>query len=177
MDFFEVVRKRHSYRESFIDAAVPRDDLVKIVEAGLLAPSGKNCQTTRFVIVDEPALTKQISAMHTSNKAFQQAKAYIMCVVDKEPEAIYEGFSFEVEDCAAAVENMLLAITALGYASVWIDGWLRVEDRAAKIGTLLGIPDDKYIRIVLPVGVPAVEKGQPAKMGFSERACFNRYEL
>ena len=74
--------------------------------------------------------------MHPTNKAMQQAPAYIVCVMDETPEALYERHSFQVEDCAAAVENILLAVTALGYATVWIDGWLRLKDHAERIGAL-----------------------------------------
>ncbi|RMG04478.1 MAG: nitroreductase, partial [Planctomycetota bacterium] len=59
MDVFEAIRRRHSYRGPFTDAPVPREDLRKIVEAGIRAPSGKNEQTTSFVIVDDPALLEQ----------------------------------------------------------------------------------------------------------------------
>ena len=53
MDVFEAIAKRHSYRGPFRDRAVPRADLERIVQAGLQAPSGKNAQTTSFVIVDD----------------------------------------------------------------------------------------------------------------------------
>ena len=175
MDFFEAVKKRHSYRGAFKDAPVAREDLRKILDAGLVAPSGKNAQTTRFVIVDEPELIEQIAQMNPANKAMQQAKAFIVCIIDKNPEAIYEGYAFQVEDCAAAVENMLLAITAMGYASVWIDGWLRVDGRNEAVGDLLGVPDDKIVRILLPIGVSAKEHHQPPKMQFEDRAWFNKY--
>ncbi len=175
MELFEAIKKRHSYRGGFTDKGVRREDLQKIVQAGLEAPSGKNCQTTRFVIVDELSLVSQIAQMHPGNKAVQQAKAFIACIIDKNPEAIYEGFEFQVEDCAAAVENMLLAITATGYASVWIDGWLRVGNHNETIGKLLGVPETKVVRILLPIGVPAKEVRGPEKMAFNERAFFNKY--
>ena len=175
MELFEAIKKRHCYRGAFTDAVVAREDLEKIVQAGLDSPSGKNCQTTRFVIVDDSSLLSQIGQMHPGNKAVQQAKAIIVCIIDKNPEAIYEGFEFQVEDCAAAVENMLLAITALGYASVWIDGWLRVENHNETIGKLLGVPETKVVRILLPVGVAAKEVRGPEKMAFNERAFFNKY--
>jgi nitroreductase len=176
MEFFEVVTRRHCYRGGFTDAPVPRADLEKIVQAGLDAPSGCNAQTTRFVIVDEPTLAAGIRAMHPANKAMQQAKAFIACIVDKEPPGVYEGLSFQVEDCAAAVENMLLAITALGYASVWVDGWLRREGRAVTVACMLGVPNEKIVRILLPVGVPAEDCKPPEKMPFDERAWFNAYQ-
>ena len=175
MELFEAIAKRHSYRGEFTDQSVSRDDLRKIIDAGIKAPSGKNGQTTRFVIVDAPDVLAKIGSMHATNKAVRQAKAMIACVIDKQPEAIYEGYSFQIEDCAAAVENMLLAITALGYASVWIDGWLRIEGHAEAIGKLLAVPDDKIVRIALPIGVPTEQKSQPPKKTFDERAWFNQY--
>ena len=79
-----------------------------------------------------------------------------------------------MEDCAAAVENMLLAITALGYASVWVAGWLRVEGRADRIGQLLDVPEGKTARIILPIGTPTESYPRKEKMPFEERAWFNR---
>jgi nitroreductase len=131
-------------------------------------------QTTSFVIVDDPELVRRIGAMRASDMAMQP-KAFIACIVDVKPEPVYEGHHFQVEDCAAAVENMLLAITALGYATVWIDGWLRLENRADTIGRLLGLPQGKTIRILLPVGVPAETWPQKEKRPFEARAWFNRY--
>ena len=176
MDIFKAIENRHSYRGPFTDQPVPRQDLTKIVQAALMAPSGKNCQTTQFVIIDDPELIASISPMHETNLAMQQAKAYIACIVDTNPEPVYEGMSFAVEDCAAAVENMLLAITSLGYAAVWIDGWLRVQSRARKIADILSVPKEKTIRIILPIGVPAEQKHQPKKKQFNERAWFNKYK-
>ncbi len=175
MEFFETVINRHSYRGPFLDQAVDSDDLRKIVQAGLDAPSGKNEQTTSFVIVNDLDLVSQITPMHASNKAFLQAKAFIVCLIDTEPEAIYAGDHFQVEDCSAAVQNMLLAVTAMGYAAVWIDGWLRVEGHAETIGQLIGAPDDKVVRIILPIGRPKYPPRGPEKKPFEQRAWFNRY--
>ncbi|MDH4202220.1 MAG: nitroreductase family protein [Phycisphaerae bacterium] len=174
MDLFEAIKKRHSYRGGFTEQPISREDLRAIVQAGLDAPSGCNAQTTRFVIVDEPKLLEQVRQMHPGNKAMQQARAYIACIVDKQPPGVYEELSFQVEDCAAAVENMLLGIAALGYASVWVDGWLRREGRAETIGTMLDVPTDKIVRVILPVSVPEKDVIGPEKMGFDERAWFNR---
>ena len=80
---------------------------------------------------------------------------------------------FAVEDYAAAVENMLLAVTALGYAAVWLDGMLRREGRAAKVGALLGVPASREVRVILPLGVPAEQWVQREKRPFDERAWFN----
>lgn len=173
MDVFEAIDRRHSYRGPFLDLPVPRHDLRRILEAALKAPSGKNLQTTSFVVVDDPDLVDTIAKMNEFMPAFQQAKAFIVCLVDSHPDPAHG--QFQVEDCAAAVENMLLSVTALGYASVWVDGWLRSQGRARAIGDLLGVPAAKSVRIILPVGVPAEPHGQPDKKPFEQRAWFNRY--
>jgi len=174
MDFFEAVDARYSYRDEFTDDAVPKEDLDKIVRAGLAAPSGCNKQTTTFVCVTDPELVAKIADLQTM-KACKTAKAFICCCIDREPEAAYKEFSFQVEDCAAAVENMLLAISALGYASVWIDGGLRVDGRAEKLGELLGVPESKVVRVMLPVGRPVSDGPRRDKMPFGERAWFDRH--
>ena len=171
MDLFDAIASRYSYRGDFSDSPVPRADLEKIVQAGIQAPSACNAQVASFVIVDDPQLVRQIAEILEKPFCFT-AKAMIVCAADPRP--VYSSLSFAAEDCAAAVENMLLVITALGYASVWLDGVLRAEDRAARISRLLGIPPGRAVRIVLPVGVPAAPGAQRERLPFSERAWFNR---
>ena len=172
MDLFEAIVKRYSYRGPFTEAPVPREDLRKIVQAGIQAPSGKNEQTTSFVIVDDPGVLKQIA--HIVNRPVcETARAMIACVTDPRP--TFDHLSFHVEDCAAAVENMLLAITALGYAAVWLDGVLRGNNVAERLGDLLGVPPGKTIRVLLPLGVAAQPGAQKEKLPFQARAWFNRW--
>ena len=175
MEVFEAIATRHSYRGPFSDQQVPQEDLRRIVQAGIQAPSGKNMQTTTFIIVDDVDLLAAIRELHATSQAMQQAQAYIVCLIDQHPETTFETHSFYIEDYAAAVENMLLAVTALGYATVWVDGWLRVEGRAEKIGELLGVPEEKVVRVILPIGIPTEVHHQKTKKPFEERAWVNRY--
>jgi nitroreductase len=172
MDVFEAISARHSYRGAFSDEPVPREDLVKIVQAGIQAPSGCNAQTTSFVVVDEPALLREMAAI-VDSRVVHSARAVIVCAVEHRD--VYRGMSFGVEDCAAAVENMLLAVTALGYATVWIDGALRVDERAEQIAALLSIPDELQVRVILPLGRPVEYVTQKEKNPFGERAWFNQH--
>ena len=176
MDIFEAISKRHSYRGPYKDIKIERESLVRIVETAISAPSGKNLQTTDFVIVDDSELAKQISKIDGANISMQQAKAFILCVIDREPEKKYGSINFILEDCSAAIENMLLAITALGYATVWIDGWLRFSDRADIVSDIIKLPADKKIQVLLPVGVPEKINSQPKKKDFNERVKFNTYK-
>jgi nitroreductase len=172
MELFEAIAHRYSYRGAFTDAPVPRKDLEKIVQAGIQAPSACNGQAATFVIVDDPKLLKQLAEI-IDRPMCHTAKAMIVCVADPRP--VIQTLSFPVEDCAAAVENMLLAITALGYASVWLDGVLRAGDRAPQIAQLLGVPAGKMVRIVLPLGVAAEPGQQRERLPFDQRAWFNQY--
>ncbi|MFP4442417.1 MAG: nitroreductase family protein [Spirochaetia bacterium] len=173
MDVIEAIQKRHSYRGTFHDEPPNRADLQNIVECGIRAPSGCNAQTTSFIIVTNREKIKNIGDV-TQYPFVQNAPALIVCAVNKEP--VYHDMSFEKEDCAAAVENMLLAITALGYASVWVDGAIRREGRNKKIGRILNIPENLNVQVILPVGKPTEEKQQKSKKDFSERAFWEEYQ-
>ena len=172
MDVFEAIEKRHSYRGGFTAQRIPREHLTRIVQAGIQAPSGCNAQTTSFVMVDDPDLIARLAAI-LERPVARDARAIIVCLAEHRP--VYQGMSFGVEDCSAAVENMLLAVTALGYATVWLDGVLRVDGKAKAVADLLGVPAGKEVRVVLPLGVPKEPGRQPEKLPFGARAWFNAY--
>ena len=173
MDLFEAIAKRYSYRGEFTDAPVPREDLKKIVQAGIQAPSSKNEQVTSFVIVDDPERLGEIARI-VGRPVCHTARAMIVCASDPRP--VFGQVSFSAEDRAAAVENMLLAVTALGYATVWLDGVLRSGGIAERIGKLLGVPEPLTVRILLPLGVAATPGSQAKKLPFDRRAWFNHHE-
>lgn len=170
MEFFETVARRSCFRGEFTDAPVSREALTKILEAAILAPSACNAQTPSFVAVDDPAILAKIAEI-TPMPVCKTAKAAIVCVADERP--VYADLSFYKEDCAAAVQNMLLAITALGFHSVWLDGVLRRDQVAEKIARLLQIPEGKRVQILLPIGVPATTPTKAERLPFERRASFN----
>ena len=172
MDFFDAVKARYSYRGRYKPQPVPNEQLRKIVQAGLDAPSGCNLQTTEFVIVTDPERIKQLAGL-VGRQSIASAPAVIVAVCDTE--ANVEGTRFWIEDCAAATENVLLAIAALGYASCWIDGALQREGRAEKVAALLGVPRSRIVRIVMPVGIPDEPETRRAKKPFADRAWSNAY--
>jgi len=173
VDVFEAIATRYSYRGAFTDAEVPREDLLQIVKAGIRAPSACNEQTTSFAMVDDPNLLREIAAM-LDRPVCATARAMIVCVADPRP--VHSETSFAIEDCAAAVENMLLVITALGYATVWLDGVLRRDGIANRIARLLNVPLGRTVRVLLPVGVPAEPGQQRERLPWEQRAWFNRLE-
>ncbi len=173
MQVFDAIGKRHSYRGEFIKKPIPREDLTRIVQAGIQAPSGYNGQSTSFVIVDDESLLEKIAEI-VPNEVINGAPAVIVCLMDLLATSDKDYF-FGVEDYGAAVENIFLAVTDLGYATVWIDGALRREDRSERIRRLLGAPEGRQVRVILPIGLPSEQRKQKEKKEFGQRAWFNRF--
>ena len=166
MDFFTAVESRYSHRTAYTSAPVPKDDIIKILDAGLRAPSGCNAQTTDFIVVTNADLRGKLANIISSD-AIRTAPVLIIGVTEKVTMSF--GLDFEIEDYSAAVENILLAATAMGYASCWFDGQTRLEGNDAAIAKLLGIPVTKAVRTILPIGVPKVIGKQAARKPFNER--------
>ena len=142
MDTLEAIRKRRSIRR-FTDDVIPKADLETIVDAGRLAATGSNRQPWDFVVVTDRAMIAQFTV---SGAWIAQASAVIVVVMDPLSR-------WWIEDGAAAIENMLLASTALGYGSCWVEGDALPHEEQLK--TLLGIPLKKRVLALLPVGVAA----------------------
>ncbi len=173
MDLFEAIEKRYSYRGQYAGTPVPRADLIKIVRAGLAAPSGCNAQTTSVIALDDRAVIQQLGAL-MNKPNFSSAPAAI-CVLTQ-PIAAWQGRKFNVQDYAAAIENMLLAITALGYASCWVEGYVTGPDGIGRrMAEQLGVPAGYEVVAYLPVGVPVSQGARPSYKPFEERAWFNRF--
>lgn len=171
MDLFEAIRERMSYRGKYLFDKVPYEDLKKIVQAGMDAPSGRNLQTTSFVVVDDENLLLEIAKIVPTGLVASAPALIVAAFGEDDPDDI---FSSEREDCAAAVQNMLLAVTAMGYASCWIDGELKLDGRAEKISSLLRLPAGIKAHVLLPVGRAASSEKRRQKLSFEQRACRNR---
>lgn len=173
MSILEIISERHSYRGKFRPDPVPRADLVKIMQAGLDAPSGCNKQTTSLIAVDDAETLVKLHAV-IDPPAAETAPAMI-CVLTQRIIA-YKDRCFAVQDYSAAIENMLLAITELGYASCWYEGHITDDDRIGdKMAKILDVPDDHELICFLPVGIPAAAVVPPKKKPFEERAWFNTF--
>lgn len=173
MNTFQAIAARHSYRGKYLSAPVPREHLVKILEAGCHAPSGCNKQTTSFIAVDDPEILGKLHAV--IDPPLGETAPACVCVLTREIIA-YRDRIFNVQDYSAAIENMLLAITDLGYASCWIEGHVTDTDRIGdKMAAILGVPEEYHLIAYLPVGIPAEEIKCVRKKPLSERAWLNGF--
>ena len=174
MNTLEAIRARRSYRGKFETTPVPREHLRLILEAGYHAPSGCNKQTTSFIAVDDPEMMQRLHAV--IDPPVGETAPAMICVLTQKIIA-YRDRTYYIQDYAAAIENMLLAITELGYASCWIEGHMTDADRIGdKMARILGVPEDYELVCFLPVGVPAEEIRPVKKKEFSQRAWLNGFQ-
>ena len=174
MELFDAIFTRRSYRGMYKPEPVPREDLKKIMEAVLAAPSGCNKQTTSVIAVDDPAIMKKMAELIAKKPNFASAPAFICILTEKK--IAYGERTFYIQDYSAAIENALLAIAALGYESCWVEGNITGDDRiGAAMAKELGVPENLELICYLPVGKAAEEGGHAAKLPFEERAWFNGY--
>ena len=172
-ELLQTILNRRSYRGRYDGAPVPREDLQAILEAGLAAPSGCNKQTTSLIAVDDPSLLADLKKL-IGPPVCATAPA-IICVLTR-PIIAYGDRTYFVQDYAAAIENMLLAICALGYASCWYEGHITdADDIGGQMAKRLGVPEDYRLVCALPVGIPAEPVREPLKKPFAERAWFNGF--
>lgn len=173
MDAVQAILERKSYRGKYLSEPVPREHLQAILEAGLAAPSGCNKQTTSLIAVDDPKMLSALRAV--INPPIGETAPAMICVLTERIIA-YRDRCFATQDYSAAIENMLLAITALGYESVWVEGHITDKDQIGrKMADILGVPQDMELVCFLPVGKAAEDVKPPIKKAFGERAWFNGF--
>ena len=174
MDILDTIKNRTSYRGKYKNIPDPKTDLVKILEAGTSAPSGCNKQTTSFIAVDDIKLLDELKSLIEPPIA-ETAPAFILVLTQKI--FAYRDKCFNVQDYSAAIENMLLAIQALGYESCWYEGHITGDDDIAKkIAKHMGIPDEYKVVCILPVGKPDEETHKTVKKPFESRVWFNGFD-
>lgn len=172
MDIFKAIEQRATYRGPYSSEQIPREDLEKIINAAIDAPSGCNAQTTFFIIVDNESIMKKLATIMPKG-GMDTAPAAIVVLADLTP--AYGDISFYKEDYSAAVENIYLAATALGYATCWLDGVLRSENVNEHISRLLEVPDELLTCVLMPIGKPANKVIKKEKKPFEQRASYNKY--
>ena len=173
MNTLDAIAARKSYRGKYLPTAVPEDHLKAIVEAGYHAPSGCNKQTTAFIAVDDPELMAKLHAV--IDTPIGETAPAMICALTRRIIA-YRDRTFFIQDYAAAIQNMLLAIVELGYASCWIEGHVTDVDRIGyQMQKILGVPDEYELVCFLPVGIPADEIRPVKKQPFEERAWHNGF--
>lgn len=173
LDTINTIRTRTSYRGKYKNISVPRNDLIKIMESGLAAPSGCNKQTTSLIAIDDKEILDKILSVIIPSIC--ETAPAIICVLTQKIYA-YRDKCYNIQDYSAAIENMLLACIELGYQSCWIEGYITDSDNIGKqMSKILNVPDKYELVCFLPIGIAAEPTTTINKKSFSDRYWFNSF--
>ena len=152
MEFDDVLLKRRSVRK-FTDEEVTNNQLNKILQAGLLAPTSMNRKPCNFLIVSNKDILKELSKVKQHGADFLAGANKAIIVIANSLRA-----DTWIEDSSIALSFMHLKATDIGVGSCWIQTHLRKsedgEDSEKLVRDIVKIDD--YFRIVgiLALGIP-----------------------
>lgn len=167
----ELIFRRRSIR-SYLNKPIEKEILTKILKAATAAPTAANCQPWEFIVVTEQQKLEELR----KKMVFAKYNAPAAIVVCGNMDLAFKGPGKEmwVQDCSAAMENILLASTALGLGSVWI-GVYPIESNVECIRSVFRMP-----KHVIPLGIAyigyAAEEKEPRYRLDEKRVYWEEYE-
>ena len=205
-DLIAVVRKRRSVRRFAQGQSVPRETLLRIAEAARWAPTGANSQCFEVVIVDDPDMRERVldAFLAQSNRLIDHVKGFpavkktymantvaiFIVLADARwkaafPVATSPEWAREYREnnerillasMGAVVQNIQLAVTAVGLTSAWLSGG--GEDTTNRdLAALLGYPDCMRAVGTIPVGVPEKDLASRYRRPLDAMVHWNGYEV
>ena len=163
MDVFEAIHTRASVR-TLQPCSVTEQELEKILDAGRRAPSGYNRQPWEFILIRD---TEILGRLGRIQRCIAEGSAAIAVVMDE------RASNYWKEDAAAAIENMLLSAVALGFASLWVEGYVLDQEDYGK--SVLGVPENLRLLAILPIGNPASPVHQARKKPLDQLVYYDTY--
>jgi len=149
MEFYDVVKKRRSYRE-FISTMPEKEKIVRILEAARLSPTWANMQGVHYIIVQNPIKVKELWNAVGQKSKFQSAPMYIVGIIsEKDSGTGGNSLKYFMVDFGICFEHLILAATAEGLGTCWI-GWFNEK----KIKEILEIPEKYRVLGCTPLGYP-----------------------
>ena len=141
----ENIFERRSVRK-FTSEPVSDKQIEKLLRAAMVAPSAKNVQPWRFVVIRDKKILEEMAPKMPYARLETATVAIVVC-------GDVSGYNkFWEHDCSAATENLLLAAQALGLGAVWTAA--SDEERAPIVAEALGLPENIRPLCIVPVGYP-----------------------
>jgi nitroreductase len=170
MAVLDVIRKRYSCR-SYQEKSVEQDKLDCILEAARLAPSARNTQDWRFVVVTDKAIKSKVATTTNRPEVFEKAGA-IIAACSNSDHVMRCGQAIGPIDVAIALEHICLQAADLGLGTCWIGSF-----DADKVRQILSIPDDVDIIELMAVGYPADNKPEPKREPIETIVCYDTWKF
>jgi nitroreductase len=155
METLEAIRTRRSVRK-YQDRPVPENLVEQLLAAAMAAPSARNQQPWQFVVIDDRRILADVAEINPNAQMARHAPLGIMICGDL---SLEKSPGYWVVDCAAAVENILLAAHSLGLGAVWTGVYPR-DERMEGLRRLAKLPKNIIAHSLVVVGYPA-EKPAP----------------
>jgi nitroreductase len=151
METLEAIGKRASLKAHLSARQVEQGKITKILEAASLAPSARNSQPWRFVVVQgKEAVEALVSgAFSEGNQVVKQAPVVIVACATPSDDVIRDGKEYYLFDVGLAVENMILAATDLGLIT-----HLMTAVNEAELKRILHIPNEVRFVVATPLAYP-----------------------
>ena len=171
----EEIKNRRSVR-SYQDKEIPKEVLLRILEAIRLAPSASNRQPWKFVVVQDKELIQKVaeaSPLYGSPQTFIASAPVIIAGCATNPEHIMSnGVPSYPIDLAIALDHLTLQATKEGLGTCWIGAF---DQNKVKI--LLGVPDTVKIVCLMPLGYPKdVVTAKKSRKPLENIICYNQYQ-
>lgn len=147
----DFIKKRRSVRK-FKDISIDDQQITCILEAAMAAPSAVAKDPWRFIIVRDKANLKNIAGF-LPNGSFLPESGLGVVVCGDIDVAHSNSISYMLQDCSAAIENMLLAVSALNLGACWLGVHPR-EDRIENLKRFFDLPENIIPMAVVAIGVP-----------------------
>ena len=135
---------------SFLDRSIDEDVLLSVLEAGRLAPSAKNRQEWRFIVVRDGEVRRRIGEAANGQSFVGEAPVVIVACGVVDGYVMSCGQPSYPIDVAIALDHISLAAVEVGLGTCWIGAFN--ED---KVKEILGIPEEVRVVELMPIGYPA----------------------
>ena len=170
MDVMEAIRKRRSIR-AYQDRPVEEDKLRSVLEAARLAPSAKNMQEWRYVVVRDPDLRAKMADAANGQRFVAEAPVVLVACAKTDGHTMPCGERAYPIDVAISLDHVSLCAVEKGLGTCWVGAF----DQAA-VKKLLGIPDDIRVVELMPLGYPASEPAARPRLGLDEIIMYDRWK-
>jgi nitroreductase len=145
--------ERRSIRK-YTSKDVSDESIKELLKAAMAAPSAGNQQPWDFIVLKDRTVLNEIPKIHPYAQMLKEAPVAIIVCGALERE---KHVGYWIQDCAAAIENILIEAQFLNLGAVWLGVYPR-EDRVAGLKKLLGIPENFIPLAVISIGYPAESK-------------------
>ncbi|MBC8320154.1 MAG: nitroreductase family protein [Bacteroidetes bacterium] len=150
MDYFELINTRESVRDYDTNKKIEKEILLKIADAGRLAPSAANRQPWKFIIISSDHMLQQVRECYPKNW-FKNAPHILVVVGDSSLSWVRttDDYNSIETDVTIAMDHMILAAEAVKVATCWIAAF---DNKVLR--EVLQLADNEVVYSITPLGYP-----------------------